>query len=324
MKLLASVLRGRVWMAVLPMVATAAFLNATAVAELIGARIAADAAELASHAAVLNVAPRPATAPSTTHARSAAPILARNPFDHETGSLLPAAAQDAAAGASGIVDGAHPDSAPSCEGVDVDVIVASDDEDWSMAALTGSDKETHLRRRGGEIAGKVVQFIGRDRVWLSERGTLCQARLFDGTKAAAPPPPPPPSAAPPRVARGPRPLDPDLRRGIQAVSPTEFNIDRGVLDRIIEDQAGLMRQARVIPEQQNGRVIGMRLLGIRPDTLLGVLGMRHGDRLEAINGFEMTNPQTALEAYARLRTAEKISVRINRGGTNMDLQYNIR
>jgi general secretion pathway protein C len=85
-----------------------------------------------------------------------------------------------------------------------------------------------------------------------------------------------------------------------------------------------MRQARVVPEQENGRTVGIRMMGIRDDSLLGTLGMKNGDRLQTINGFDMSSPEKALEAYARLRTADKLTVQVNRGGKNMNLDYNIK
>ena len=55
-----------------------------------------------------------------------------------------------------------------------------------------------------------------------------------------------------------------------------------------------MREARIVPEQENGKVVGIRMFGIRPDTLLGMLGMENGDRLQTINGFDMASPEKAL------------------------------
>jgi general secretion pathway protein C len=63
---------------------------------------------------------------------------------------------------------------------------------------------------------------------------------------------------------------------------------------------------------------------VRPDTLLGVLGFQNGDRLETINGFNMSSPEKALEAYARLRTAKGLNVKINRRGKPMSLDYHIK
>src|SRR5690606_30065984 len=108
------------------------------------------------------------------------------------------------------------------------------------------------------------------------------------------------------------------------VSDTEFNVDRTVVDKILEDQAELMRSARIVPEQKDGKVVGVRLFGIRPDTLLGSLGLQNGDRLESINGFNMASPERALEAYARLRTANNLNVKVNRRGSPVSIDYRIK
>lgn len=259
---------------------------------------------------------------ATTRSTSADAILSRNPFDHVTGTLNappPVEAQPAAA-----LDTSDPMSAPRCDGVKVLVITASTDPDWSFAAMTsGGETKSQLRRRGGEIGGKTVHFIGWDRVWLSSGGSLCQVGLWapgpDAPKAA-----PAPSAAPAPATGGPPGVDPSIKNGIVRISATEFNVDRGVVDKILENQADLMRQARIVPEQENGKVVGIRLFGVRPDTLLGTLGMENGDRLQSINGFDIASPEKALEAYARLRTADKLNISLNRRGQAMNLDYNIK
>ncbi|MGO9836165.1 MAG: type II secretion system protein GspC [Polyangiaceae bacterium] len=131
-----------------------------------------------------------------------------------------------------------------------------------------------------------------------------------------------PAAAP--APKGASPVSDDIKKGIQKVGPNEFKIDRSVVDKILENQADLMRQARIVPEQENGKVVGIRLFGVRPDTLLGTLGMENGDRLEKINGFDMASPEKALEAYARLRTADQLVVSVNRRGQETNIDYNIQ
>jgi general secretion pathway protein C len=307
---------------ILFLVAISALMNAQAIAQLVGVSLQPDEKELTSSFA--RGAPAPKST-ATARAVSAAPILARNAFDHVTGPIGAAPTSDAAAEAPGALDTSDPWNAPPCDGLRVLVIAASADEDWSFAAISGTDGKSQLRRRGGEVAGKKVWFVGWDRVWFESSGTLCQASVYGRKEAPRAPAVPKPaastSAAP---ARGGKPLDPALKQGIQKVSATEFNIDRGVVEKILENQAELMRQARVVPEQENGRVVGIRMMGIRADSLLGELGMQNGDRLQTINGFDMASPEKALEAYARLRTADKLTVSINRGGKNMNLDYNIK
>jgi general secretion pathway protein C len=322
---LAPSLRKATWLLPLPLIAVTAFFSAQGVSAVIASTLALDAQQLAKATTRLTAAPR---APASARPADGTPILERNPFDHVTGPLrAPAAAAGASAQAISTTDVW---SAPVCDGVDVRAVAAGDDADWSFASLVGTDGHDRLLRRGGEIGGRKVHFVGPDRVWLSSSdGALCQARLFDDKRiasaSATPPPMPAPttSAPPARRSRVPT-LSPELRRGIQKVGPTEFNIDRNVVDKILENQADLMRQARVIPVQENGRVVGVRLLGIRPDSLLGVLGMENNDRLQQINGFDMGSPEKALEAYARLRTADKLTVQVNRSGKTMNLDYDIR
>jgi general secretion pathway protein C len=128
----------------------------------------------------------------------------------------------------------------------------------------------------------------------------------------------------PTPRSGPGTVPADIASRIQKVSDTEFNVDRGVVDKILENQADLMRSARIVPENKDGKMVGIRLFGIRPDTLLGTLGLQNGDRLETINGFNMASPEKALEAYARLRTAQNLNVKVNRRGAPVSIDYRIK
>ncbi len=314
------ILRRYFWAVVGSLVAVVALLHAQALTQIIGfARLGLDEAQLAAAPPPSRAAPASSAVARST---SADAILSRNPFDHVTGPLNKVVSDEVATVAPDMSDPFH---APPCDGLKVLVIAASTDPDWSFAALvtgSGADAKSVLRRRGGDVNGKTVQFISWDRVWLASGGSLCQLEMFK------PPVPkgdaPPPAASAPPAKEGAGAVDPDIAKGVRRVSATEFDVDRGVVDKILENQAELMRQARIVPEQENGKMVGIRLFGVRPDTLLGVLGMENGDRLQTINGFDMTSPEKALEAYARLRTADQLVVQVNRRGSNMNLDYNIK
>ena len=85
-----------------------------------------------------------------------------------------------------------------------------------------------------------------------------------------------------------------------------------------------MRTARVIPHEQGGRTVGVKLYGIRRSSLLGRLGIQNGDMLRTINGYDMTAPDSALEAYARLRNADRITINLQRRGQDQTIDYQIR
>jgi general secretion pathway protein C len=316
--------------AVLALVAVAAFLQARGAMQLVGAMLIPDPSALA----ILPPAPSAGHGPSLPP-KSANPILSRNPFDYSTGPLNAATLGDKLPVAEAAAP-TDPLRAPRCPDIKVSIITESPDPLWSIAALQGPGETRPTIRRVGESAGgSKVAFIGYNAyegspsVWLVQGATLCQALLF----GPQPQPPAAPaagaaaaSAAAPHSGsgRGAPALPADMKAKIQRVSPTEFNVDRSVVDKILENQADLMRSARVVPEQQDGKVVGVRLFGIRPDTLLGTLGLENGDRLETINGFAMASPEKALEAYARLRTAEKLTVSVNRRGQPVTIEFNIK
>lgn len=317
---------------VLGLLGLATYFQASGVTQFVGARLAVDARTLAGEGAppapVSPLTPLAAFSPGPVK-RSAAAIIERNPFDSVTGPLIQQQQEAEEAGAVTPTDYSNPYSAAACkDGVKVLIITASEDPAWSMAALAGGsgEEKSQMRRIGDTYGSKKLWYVAWDRVWLEGNGELCQVRMFapDTPEATEAPPPAPTPSPTPQPRRGPRSVPPEIASKIQRVSGTEFNVDRTVVDQIMENQAELMRSARIVPEQENGKVVGVRLYGIRPDTLLGTLGLENGDRLETINGFNMASPEKALEAYARLRTANHLSVSVNRGGKPVTIDFNIK
>lgn len=270
-----------------------------------------------------------ATGSDNAGPKTAEPILSRNPFDSVTGPLnkQPEAEEGAPETKAPTLDLSNPLAAPDCGGIQAHVITESPDPTWSIAVLQATGETLgKLRRVGDSVGDKQVAYIGFNTtknspsVWLTSGATLCQVLLF------APPAPeqPAPAAAAEAKPKDTGGVPDDIAKRIQKVSDTEFHVDRAVVDNILENQAQLMRTARIVPEQKDGKVVGIRLFGIRPDTLLGKLGLQNGDRLEAINGFEMASPEKALEAYARLRTADSLAVKVTRRGAPVTIDFKIQ
>lgn len=312
---------------VLALIAMAAYFQASGIMQLVAG------AYLEGTSTQDKAAPAPAASPPVTDTRgpkSAEPILSRDPFDSVAGPLNKAPEADDATTAAPKqeLDLSNPLTAADCGGVQAHAITESSDPTWSVAVLQASgDTMGKLRRVGDAVGDKQVAYIGYNpiksspSVWLVGGATLCQVLLFA---------PPAPIDAPAAVAEAPKPkadanaVPDDIAKRIKKISDTDFQIDRAVVDNILENQAQLMRTARIVPEQKDGKVVGIRLFGIRPETLLGKLGLQNGDRLEAINGFEMASPEKALEAYARLRTADSLAVKVTRRGNPMTIDFKIQ
>lgn len=313
------------WAVVATMVALTALFQAAGVGRMVAASLAGSSP---------NEAPRVPTArpaSSVGKGTSGLPILARNVFDSQTGPLDGSAAPAASPSASAETEAPEvvpladlSDDAPPCDVGRVVLISASDDPEWSFAALEDGGGKAQLRRTGQEFAGQTVRAMAWNRVWLEQSGKQCQLKLGEKAKGGATPAAggPPKPAAP--VSRGTATLAPEIASKIHKVSETEFNVERSVIDEILENQAELMKSARIVPDKQGDKVMGIRLFGIRSGTLLATLGLKNGDRLETINGFDMSDPQKALEAYGRLRTADALKVKISRGGAPVNIDFKIQ
>ncbi len=209
---------------------------------------------------------------------------------------------------------AIPGAAPACPGVTVRAALWSPAPGWSRAVLRDGTQETAVRE-GDLVRGRRVLVIERDRVTLAgPGGEVCAATRDDAAAASAAPVHRPCASA--RLRRA----APCLIR----LGPATVALRREALDSMLEDQPELMRSARVIPEIKDGRTVGVRLFGLRPDTDLRALGFENGDRLERVNGYSIADPQRALEAYVRLRSADRLIARVRRRDRRLDLVILVR
>jgi general secretion pathway protein C len=274
--------------------------------------------------------PISATAAAFQRKRDPAIILRRNIFDSARGDLTAEPLPEATEDGQPIEEWDPSKPAPNCTGKFrlVGSVMSPGYPEWSFAAISGTtDGKTMLYREGSTVDGSRVLAVQSSSVVVSDSSGACQLLMFDEEEAAARAPAPP--TRPARAAS--KPGDPrnaglseeELDDGIEKITDTKFNIQRSLVDKALANQGSLMKTARVIPHEEDGRVVGVKLYGIRRNSLLGRLGVRNGDMLRTINGFAMASPDTALEAYSRLRTADKLTLAVKRQNKELTIEYNI-
>lgn len=255
------------------------------------------------------------------------PILRRNIFDSETGPQDKLPEQP--------TEGPFDPNAPPvpCDGGLrlVASMYYKQRPEFSYAAIASTGAAL-VYQMGASVDGKEILEITDQEVIMRQGARRCRIAMF-GAPASAPPPAPvavaesgaDPLAMPenPDGAPGGIPSE-ELDKGIKENSEKDFTVSRSLLNKILDNQAELMRSARVVPQTENGRVVGARLYGIKRNGLLKRLGLQNGDLLRTINGFNMTDPRSALEAYAKLRNADHLSVAITRKGAPMTIDYAVR
>ncbi len=96
--------------------------------------------------------------------------------------------------------------------------------------------------------------------------------------------------------------------------PDERILDAAEMQAALNDTSLLMRQCRVIPILEAGRFAGVKLAGIRRDSLAARAGLCNGDVLLAVDDREPATPDAALEILGQLRAARDVRLRLRRGG----------
>ncbi len=124
-----------------------------------------------------------------------------------------------------------------------------------------------------------------------------------------PPPPPVPPAAP-------LPPDPvqNFETAVDCTEQDRCTISRTELQRLLGNPTLLARQARAIPSMKDGHSQGLKLYAIRGASFPAAIGFKNGDLLVSINGQPIRDPETALAAYAAVRTADTLVFAIQRKG----------
>jgi general secretion pathway protein C len=280
----------------------------------------------------------PVAAPPGSEAPDPHAILARNIFDPTVGPLWPPKPTETAATEGEAATSAQPEpeqlipgqTPPPCEG-STKVLASLYSErypEWSFASLSNGTENALLYRIGNKFDDKeIVDILPKGVFFRQGNGRLCSVLMFAPPAAAhapnAPPPVAPTIPVQTPVFNSGGISEADMDANIKALSETKFAVKKPFVDKILMNQAAIMSSARIVPHEENGQVVGVKLYGIRRNSLLGKLGLQNGDLLRTINGFEMSSPDTALEAYARLRSASNLSVAVVRRGQPMNVQYDI-
>jgi membrane-associated protease RseP (regulator of RpoE activity) len=112
----------------------------------------------------------------------------------------------------------------------------------------------------------------------------------------------------------------DIVQSHQAAEAGAYRVKRRVVDRVVKDASDAMPNDPIVAGPEAKSVL---IPNVEPGSLLAALGIKKGDRLLAINGFDMADPAKALEAYARLRDAPHLTVTLVRDGALTNVDYDI-
>ncbi len=172
------------------------------------------------------------------------------------------------------------------------------------------------------ILGKYVDFENQTSHRLERISLLSGDVPRPATPLAAAPPQAEPPSSDPRAARD--ELLAEVDAGVRKVDDTTFEVDRGVVEKVLANPTAVSRGARIVPSVKDGKPNGFKLYAIKPSSVYARIGLMNGDTLHAVNGFELNTMDKALEVYTKVRESSSLSVSITRRGKPVTLNYTIK
>ena len=177
----------------------------------------------------------------------------------------------------------------------------------SYAVIEDSPKrEQNLYRGGDSIQDATVKAILRAKVVLSVNGQD-QVLAMEELKQSGPQRSSPAGGRTAASApRGP-------------VRAQRVSLRRNMIDNAIQDVSKLMTDIKIQPNDD-----GLALSQIKPNSIFRRMGLRNGDVLKSVDGQEIRSVDDALKLYESLKSADNVSVVLQRRGTERTINYNIR
>ena len=257
------------------------------------------------------VARKPPAPPAPPHGKDDTKILERNIFCSGCPPIIAKPADE----------NAQVNTGPQKTTMPVRLVVTavSDDKRWSLAVLCDtSTKECGAFGLDSKVREATVIDIAEKRVEFDVHGHVEYIEFDGGPQVASNAPVPPPNFG------DDDPLSKDLDKGVKKLSETEYQVNRDLLDKVLGDTNLLARSARIVPNVVDGKPAGFKLYAIRPNSVYARIGLQNGDAIMAINGYDMSSPDKALEVYTKLRRANHLTVSVQRRGQNTTMDYTIR
>jgi hypothetical protein len=112
-------------------------------------------------------------------------------------------------------------------------------------------------------------------------------------------------------------------RGVRLVDATHATAKADVILALKSNPMAVSKGFRAVPYTQDGKTIGVKVFAVRPTSFVGRIGLRNGDLLKAINGYELTSIDKVLEVYGKLAEATAFELELERRGKPLHLTITV-
>jgi len=116
----------------------------------------------------------------------------------------------------------------------------------------------------------------------------------------------------------------NLGKGIRKTDKNSYEIDKTEFDAALANLSKIATQARAVPAFENGNPVGYRIFNIKPGSVFQKIGLKNGDVIKKINGYDLSSPDKAMELYQKLKTSRRFNMDLKRNGSSRSMEYTVR
>lgn len=133
----------------------------------------------------------------------------------------------------------------------------------------------------------------------------------------------PPKAGVAAITTGEKEAKGPKEGGVAKLGDTKFAVDQKEIDNAMSNPEVLYTEIRAVPNFENGKVSGMKVLSIKPGSIFSKLGIKRGDILQQINGMDLDVKQ-GFQIFSQLKDQKTFNMNVQRDGAKTTLEYEIR
>lgn len=102
-----------------------------------------------------------------------------------------------------------------------------------------------------------------------------------------------------------------------------ITIKRSRIESAVKDVNTLMKEVRIRPHFTNGKPDGLRLTGVRPNSIFYNMGLKSGDIITGVNNNTIESVDDVLKFYQSLQSSSNVALQVKRRGRPKTINYNI-
>jgi general secretion pathway protein C len=110
---------------------------------------------------------------------------------------------------------------------------------------------------------------------------------------------------------------------VKSADGENIRIQQSKIEDAVQNVNQLMKQVRIRPHFTDGNPDGLRVTGIRPDSIFAEMGLKSGDIITGVDDQQIESLDDALKFYNSLKSGTSVKLQIRRKGSPSTIDYTI-